>query len=239
MLNVFISGVEKQSGKTLVCAGLAATMQSLSYSTCFYKPIQSNAIDMNGFKSSPDLSLVKNFDTNISTQSTYVLEGGNSPFVASYEDNIKIDINTIITEYRSLSATSDCCIVEGSNSISTPVEQYLTELDIVKALKIPLVLVINPKKNSLDAVISAIKYIQSEGVNMLGLIFNQYDVDCKNIEEKYFPQIIKEYSNSDILGYLPNYEDIENLQPEMLIDDVLNKINIEEIFRLKIAKLQG
>ena len=43
MLNVFISGLERQSGKTIVTAGLAATMQSLSYSTSVYKPIQTGA----------------------------------------------------------------------------------------------------------------------------------------------------------------------------------------------------
>ncbi|MBQ8460166.1 dethiobiotin synthase [bacterium] len=239
MLNVFISGVEKQSGKTLVCAGLASTMQSLSYTTCVYKPVQSNAIDMNGFKISPDLSFIKKFDSNIVTQSTYALCGSNSPFVSSYENGVKIDINAILAEYRSLHGGTDCNILEGSNSISSPIAEYLTELDIVKTLKIPLVLVVNPKKTSIDSVISAIKYIQSEGVNILGFIVNQYDENFENLEEKYFPQIIKEYSNSNILGYLPDYGDISNLTPEILIDDVLNRINIEEVFQLKISKLQG
>ncbi len=40
MLSVFISGFESQTGKTIVTAGLAATMQSLSYSTNVYKPIE-------------------------------------------------------------------------------------------------------------------------------------------------------------------------------------------------------
>ena len=65
MLNVFISGLERQSGKTIVTAGLAATMQSLSYPTSVYKPIQTGATELNGFKSSPDLALIKRVDSNI------------------------------------------------------------------------------------------------------------------------------------------------------------------------------
>ena len=59
MLNIFISGLERQSGKTLVSAGLAGTMQSLNYSTRVFKPIQTCAKDLNGFSQSQDLAFVK------------------------------------------------------------------------------------------------------------------------------------------------------------------------------------
>lgn len=237
MLNVFISGLEKQSGKTLVTAGLAATMQSLSYSTGVYKPIQTGATLLNGIKSSPDLAFIKRIDSNIEVQSSYVLQGKESPFVSSYEDGLKIDLNTIFTEYRAFSKTIDCNIVEGSNSISTPIMQYLTELDIVKTLKIPLILVVNPKITPIDNMISALKYIKSENVDFMGVILNQHNDQSDNLEQKYYPQIIKEISEYNILGSLPDYGDIMKLKPEVLIADVLNNIDIEEIFGLKIAKL--
>ena len=49
MLELFVSGSEKYSGKTFITAGLAATMQSLGYSTSVYKPVQTGAIEKNGF----------------------------------------------------------------------------------------------------------------------------------------------------------------------------------------------
>lgn len=237
MLNVFISGLTRQSGKTLVTAGLAATMQSLSYSTCVYKPIQTGAKLLNGFKSSPDLAALKIIDPNINTLSTYLLTSLESPFVGAYEDNVKIDINTIYNEFRALSSAADCSLVEGSNSISTPVAQYMTEIDIVKTLRLPLVLVVNPFKNKIDSVIAGLNYINSNKVNFLGIIINQYDEDSEILEVKYFPQIIKEYSNVKILGILPKYDEKTRLAPEVLIADVINKVNIEAIFGLKIAKL--
>ena len=54
MLNVFISGLERQSGKTIVTAGLAATMQRVAYTTSDYKPIQTGGTELSGFKSKPD-----------------------------------------------------------------------------------------------------------------------------------------------------------------------------------------
>ncbi len=237
MLKVFISGLERQTGKTLVTAGLAATMQSLSYSTNVYKPIQTGAQNLGGFKRSPDLMMIKSIDPNISVQSTYMMSGTASPFVSSYEDGVKIDINTIYNEFLASANMSDCSIIEGCNSISTPIAQYLTEIDIVKSLKIPLVLVVNPSKTTIDSVISGLNYVENAKVKFSGIIINQYDENSANLEQKYFPQIIKEYSNAEILGILPSYEDTKNLAPEILIADILNRIDIEKIFGLKIAKL--
>ena len=237
MLDVFISGLEQQTGKTLVTSGLAATMQSLAYYTSVYKPIQTNAKVLNGFKSSPDLLTIKRFDSNINTLSTYMITGANTPFVSAYEDKVSISIDTIFNEYRVMSNLTECNIVEGCNSIASPIVENLTELDIVRGLRLPLVLVINPSKSSIDSVIMGLNYISSNKINILGVIVNQYNENSDNLEEKYFPQILKEYSSVKILGVLPDYGDVTKLAPEILISDILNRVSLEEIFRVKIAKL--
>lgn len=239
MLNVFISGLERQSGKTIVTAGLAATMQSLSYSTSVYKPIQTGATELNGFKSSPDLALIKRVDSNITTSSTYLIKSTSSPFVGAYEDGLKVDINTIFTEAQGYAKLHDCNIVEGSNSLATPVAEHLTEVDIIKTLNLPLILIVNPKKTSIDNVIMGLTLVQASRVKFLGIILTQYDENSEDLEEKYFPQILKEYANINILGILPDYGNIANLTPDTLIADILNKVKIEEIFGLEIAKLRG
>ena len=239
MLNVFISGLERQSGKTIVTAGLAATMQSLSYSTSVYKPIQTDATELNGFKSSPDLALIKRVDSNITTGSTYLIKSTSSPFVGAYEDGLKVDINTIFTEAQGYAKLHDCNIVEGSNSLATPVAEHLTEIDIIKTLNLPLILIVNPKKTSIDNVIMGLTLVQASRVKFLGIILTQYDENSEDLEEKYFPQILKEYANINILGILPDYGNITNLTPDTLIADILNKVKIEEIFGLEIAKLRG
>ena len=238
MLKVFISGLEKQSGKTLVTAGVAATMQSLSYTTCVYKPIQTGANVLNGFKSSPDLSLIKSFDSNINVQSSYLLSGEESPFVSFYEDGLNLDLNTIYSQFIEIQRFTDCVIVEGSNSISTPIAENMTEIDIVKGMNIPLILIINPKKTTIDFSISALKYISSQNINLLGVILNQHNTNSQNLEEKYYPQILKEVSGCKILGSIPDYKDISLLAPEILIQDVLNNLKLEEIFGIEIAKLR-
>lgn len=238
MLSVFISGLKRQSGKTIITAGLAGTMQSLSYSTCVYKPVQTAANTMNGFLQSQDLALIRRIDANIHTHSSYMFTSPKSPLIGAYETGPeKIELKTICKDFQTHAGMSDCRIIEGANSLSTPYNEKLTEIDIVKELGIPLLLVVNPKYSSIDDVILAMNYIEERKVDFLGVIINDYNEQAEDLEERYFPALIHEYTKARILGTIPHYEDFLKLTPDTLISDVLNNIQIEEIFGLKIAKL--
>ena len=132
---------------------------------------------------------------------------------------------------------TECRLVEGANSISSPVAEKMTEINIVKSLGIPLILVINPKQDKIGDVIAGVNFILSSKVKFLGFIVNSYDKESENPEEKYYPQMIKEYTGRNVLGILPHYENFESLTPDTLIADTLNNVQPEEIMGLKIAKL--
>ena len=234
---MYISGLTGKSGKTTVCTALAATMQSLSYSVGVYKPMQLGAVEYNGFLSSPDLAFIKKSDENIKIMSSYLMKGLKSPMESAFYENITINLNDIISDYNSILSKTDCTIIEGSNSISSPILPNFTELDMVEALKVPLILVLNPKDTPIDYVICAIKYIQTKNIDLRGLIINKSDEFSEICGENYYLQILKDYFNVEILGCLPEYEDCRKILPEQLISDALNYMDIEKIFNLNIEKL--
>lgn len=232
MLSVFISGLKRRCGKTIVGAGLSGTMQSLSYSVSYYKPIRTGM----DFDSS-DLSYINKLDPNIKLASCYEFGSADCPLISSYKSGIKkIDIAQIISTYKSSIQMSECHIVEGANSISTPIDERHKEIDIIKELGLPLILVVNYKQTTLDEIITGVNYIYLNKVKCLGIILNEYDPHNEAIESKYLPNLIKEYTGLNVVGYYPHYDDIYSMQPQ-IIADTLNDLNIEEIFGLKIAKL--
>ena len=83
------------------------------------------------------------------------------------------------------------------------------------------------------------KYIKVSGVRFSGVILNRYDEKTDNLEHKYYPQILKEFTNVNILGSFPEYENAQSFTPDILIDNTLTNIDIESIFGLKIAKLNS
>lgn len=162
----------------------------------------------------------------------------NCPLVSAYEaNNTKIDLNDIYNDFQSCMQMTECRLVEGANSISSPVAEKMTEINIVKSLGIPLILVINPKQDKIGDVIAGVNFILSSKVKFLGFIVNNYDKESENPEEKYYPQMVKEYTGISVLGVLPHYENFESLTPDTLIADTLNNVQLEEIMGLKIAKL--
>jgi dethiobiotin synthetase len=239
MLGLFVSGIKKQTGKTLVSCGLCATMQSLSYPTSYYKPIQTGA-QKSGTKLLPnDVLNVQKFDSTINASSAYLMEGEECPIVSSYESGIKkIEIQGIYNEFVSNIQMTDCHIVEGSNSISSPINEGITEVDVAKSLPIPLLMIVNPKKSTIDEVISGLNYVYSARKDIIGVIINEYDPSSNSMEERYFPQLITRYTGAKVIGTFPHYKNFETLTPGTLIEDVLNNVNLESLFGIKIAKLE-
>ena len=101
MLNLYITSGNKKDGKTLVTAGLAATMQSLGYVTSVYKPIQTSGIEINGFTQSPDLTFIKTIDPYINTYFSYLFKSKSEPLIAAENENEYIDIELIYNDFHS------------------------------------------------------------------------------------------------------------------------------------------
>ena len=91
MLQLFITGVKPNSGKTFITAGLAATMQSLGYSSAVYLPVQTGAVENSGYIQAPDLVYVKNIDENIKTYCSYLLKSTDLPLFAAAAEEVLIE----------------------------------------------------------------------------------------------------------------------------------------------------
>lgn len=237
MLNIFVTGTDSNVGKTFITAGLAATMQSLGYSTCVYKPIQAGAPKKNGFGQSRDLVFVKNIDPYIKVHSTYVLKKQASPVIAAEEENILIDGNLIKKDYEILSKEQDCMILEGTGGVMTPLAYNFLISDMIKFLNLPVIVVIKPDSGVINQTLLTINHAQSKGIKVRGVIINKFPESTNDIDIKTAPRLIEEYSDVKILGIVKNFYDINKLSPSELITNILNGIDIESVFDVKIAKL--
>jgi len=236
MLNIFITGTDTNVGKTFITAGLAATMQSLGYSTCAYKPVQTGALG-NGFLQSPDLAFVKNIDPYIKTYSSYLLKNAACPNIAAEMENITIDKNLIKNDYEQICKECDCIVTEGTGGIMTPLAPEYLVSDMIKTLNLPLVIVIKPDAGTVNQTLLTINHAVSKGLNVRGVIINSFPGKTKDINIKTAPRLIEEYSDAKVLGIIRTFSNIKSINPNDLITDILNGIDIESVFNVKIAKL--
>lgn len=236
MLNLYVSSTRKNEGKTFIAAGIAATMQSLGYKTAVYKPIQTGGIEIDGFMQSPDLTFVKTLDPYIDTKFTYLYKSTDEPLIASEEENNPIDIGYITKEFCKVQAHNDCVILDGDCGIFSPLAPEIQTFNMVRKMQVPLLFVVSPEENSINDILLSIYAVQDNKLKINGVIINNFFENGKNNKLTSLTRIIEEYTNVKVLGLVPNLG--VQVEPEDLITGILNGIDIESIFNVKIEKLE-
>ena len=235
MLNLYVTSSKLKAGKTFITAGLAATMQSLGYSTSVYKPIQTAGIENNGFMQSPDLTFIKAVDPYIKSHFTYLYKADTEPMIASEEENEIIDINFMQKEYAKIVSTSDCTLIDGDRGLLSPIAPNTQNIDLVRALKIPILIVTQPDNDAVNSTLMTIKSALEMGITISGVIVNNIESDCPKNLLSSIPRVIEEYTNVSVLGLVQHLEG--KYSPEDMISAILNGIDIESIFGVRIEKL--
>lgn len=235
MINLYITSINKGDGKTFLTAGLSATMQSLGYATTVYKPIQTAGRDINGFMQSPDLTMIKSVDPYINTHFTYLFKTNSEPLIAAEQENETIDIELINSEYNRILRSSDCTLIDGDGGILSPLAPAVHNLEMIKRLQIPVLFVVSPQNNDISNTLLAINTAFEKGLEVRGVILNNISNDCSKVLLTSTTRIIEEYTNSTILGLMANIG--KTIAPEELITAILNGIDIESVFNMKIEKL--
>ena len=235
MLNIYVTSSERKSGKTFISAGIAATMQSLGYSTTVYKPIQTSGIEIKGFMQSPDLTFVKTIDPYINTHFSYLYKENTEPLIASEIDNEIIETDFILNEYKRITSMYECTIMDGDGGILSPIAVNTHNADLIKKLSIPIIITTSPSVNSINNTLMTIFAAQEKGLDVRGVILNNIQKDCDKTLLSSIPRAIEEFTNVKVLGLLPNLG--AKFSPEDLITAILNGMDIESIFNIKIEKL--
>jgi len=235
MLSIYITSPNKRQGKTFISAGIAATMQSLGYSTGVYKPIQTAGKELNGFMQSPDLTFLKTIDPYINTHFSYLYKENTEPIIASESENETIDIDYINNEYKRMATNLEYTIIDGDSGFFSPIAPNLLTADMIRKLSVPILITTPPDENAINNTLLMINAAIEKNIEVRGVIINNIP---KNSSQKHLasiPRIIEEFTNIKVLGLIPQLSD--KFSPEDLITAILNGIDIESVFNVKIEKL--
>ena len=235
-MNIFITGINNKSGKTVISAGITAVMQSLGYKAGVYKPIQTGAIDKGKYLISPDLSFVKMLDPYITTHSTYMMVSNATPVVAAEIEKLDINIEEIVKDYNILKQKTDTLIVESTGGLMTPLNKNIFSLHIPIILKLPILFIVNPTENTISNYLNEINTATNANANIIGVIINKFPVYSENPDIKAFPSLIEKYTDIKVLGLIRNFKE-KSVQSSILFNEILNGIDLEDVFQIKIPKL--
>jgi dethiobiotin synthetase len=156
-MNLFVTAIDTDSGKTLVSAILCEALQA-----DYWKPIQAGSPR----DSETVRKLVSNRLTKIHDEK-YLLKTPASPHAAANIDGITISLNEL-----KLPETKNRLIIEGAGGCLVPLNDENFVIDLVPNLQAELILVADLYLGSINHTLLTVEALKHRAVPVRGIIFN-------------------------------------------------------------------
>lgn len=185
-MNIIIAGIHTGIGKTICSAILT---EALAYD--YWKPVQAGDLDAS------DSIFVKNHISNpksVIHQEAYRLTIPASPHFAAAQDGIEIQLDNLV-----LPKSDNSVIVETAGGLMSPLSDTLLNIDLIKHLNLPVVLVTNDYLGSINHTLLSVEILRGANIEILGLVFSGKKVDATR-------QFIQNYTGLKTLFEIPFFE---------------------------------
>jgi dethiobiotin synthetase len=185
---LIVAGIGTEIGKTFCSAILVENLQA-----DYWKPIQS------GFPEDSDVRTIKELTSTeaIFHPSTYNLKAPLSPHTAA-----ELEGKTIYLNEFELPNTKNSLIVELAGGLLVPINDQETNLDLIKKLGLPVVLISKNYLGSINHTLLSIELLKQHHVEIEGIIFN-------GVPNTSGEKFIENYSNLPVLCRV-NQEELTN-----------------------------
>lgn len=192
-MKYIIAGIGTEIGKTFISSILTEALEA-----DYWKPIQSGALD---FTDTDTVRSLISTNKTIFHPETYRLNEPMSPHAAAAIDGVKIELSKF-----ELPQTNNHLIVELAGGIMVPLNDHETNLDLIKKLNIPVILVSKNYLGSINHTLLSVEILKLNYINIKGLIFN-------GEQNKSSEDFILNYTKLDFLGRI-DFE--ENINKEVI-----------------------
>ncbi|KEI07501.1 dethiobiotin synthase [Clostridium botulinum] len=212
---IFVVGTDTDIGKTFVTGGLLYLLRKNGVNASYFKAALSGAVEKNGKIIPGDTEFVcclSGLKEEYAFLTPYVFKTAVSPHLASKIEKVPIDLEIIKKSYCKVKEKYNFIVAEGSGGIICPIidkeENTVLLENIIKLLNLDTLLVASAGLGSINHTVLTIKYMESKGLNIKGIIINGYDE--KNICHIDNVKMIKKLTKRNIVALIPKVEESEN-----------------------------
>ncbi len=197
---LFITGTDTGVGKTLVAAGLAASLRGSGLDIGVMKPIETGFL----LRSSDAFFLKKitGVRDSIESISPYRLKHPLSPFAAAQIEDVSIHAERIAQAYKRLLKVHQALLVEGAGGLLVPITRRMLMADLALRLNLPILIISRTSLGTLNHTLLTVEAARRRGIKVIGVVFNHL-TQRRGMAEKTNLPIIKHYLDVPILGEIP------------------------------------
>ena len=176
----FVTATGTDVGKTFITALLVKKWRDSSIDAGYYKAALSGAELRDGKWIAGDADYVKRIANLPDTQEqlvSYVYKEAVSPHLAAQKEGNPVELSKVQADFNAACSRHEFIFAEGSGGIICPIrydDQKIFLEDIIKTLKLPLLIVTTAALGSINACVLTIEYARSRGLDIRGIIVNRY-----------------------------------------------------------------
>ncbi|WP_051547495.1 dethiobiotin synthase [Lysobacter capsici] len=185
---VFVTGTDTGIGKSLASATLLHSLRSLGARAVGMKPVASGCdATADGWRNEDALLLqaASRPTPRYDDINPYALPQPLAPEIAAAQAGVEIALAPIQQAYARLSAQADTVVVEGVGGWAAPISAELDQIDLVRALDLPVVLVVGVRLGAINHARLSARAIQADGARLVGWIANGIDPHMASAEENF------------------------------------------------------
>ena len=215
----FITGTDTDVGKTLVSLALLQALKNQGHRVAGMKPISAGCKLANNELCNDDaikLQHRSSIKIPYKTVNPYAFEPPVAPHLAAKNLGISIEIDNIVSSYRTIAAQVDRVIVEGAGGWLVPLDERRTMADIVDALALPVILVVGLRLGCLNHALLTVENIKMRGAILGGWVVNVIDASMSFKQQNI--DTLKQRIDSPLLGIIPYQQPVIVDDAAMLLD---------------------
>lgn len=176
--SVYVTGTDTGVGKSLASASLLHALRRQGLRAVGMKPVASGCLDTaDGWRNEDALLLQAAGDpgTTYADINPYAFVQPLAPELAAADDGIELALEPILQAYARLQRQADAVVVEGVGGWAAPLSASLDQIDLVRALDLPVLLVVGLRLGCISHARLAARAIAADGARLVGWIASDVD----------------------------------------------------------------
>ena len=210
MFSVYVTGTDTGIGKTLVSSALLHALRGHGLRAVGMKPVASGCERLDGaWKNADALALQAAGEPGIAYAdiNPFALEHPLAPELAARDAGIDVALPPILDAHARLAARADALIVEGVGGWAAPLSASLMQADLVRALRLPVLLVVGLRLGCLNHALLSARAIAADGVHLAGWIASHVDPAMERVDDNL--AMLRARMPAPCWGVLPHVPDAD------------------------------
>jgi dethiobiotin synthetase len=186
MASIYVTGTDTGIGKTVSSCALLHALRARGLRVAGMKPVASGCTRIDGaWRNEDALALQRASAPGLAYAdiNPFALEHPLAPELAARDAGLDVTLAPILEAYARLAAGVDAVVVEGVGGWAAPLSATLMQADLVRALRLPVVLVVGLRLGCINHALLSARAITADGLHLAGWIGSHVDPAMERVED--------------------------------------------------------